>query len=54
LQQAAVAQLCRELLARHHLPRSSLHSHREVDGDTECPGERFPMQRLRAELGAGR
>ena len=49
-QMAALVRLCRDLLARHHLRVSSVRTHRQVDGDTECPGDRFPLRQLLSEL----
>ena len=51
-QMRSLLDLCRSLLARRHLPVSSIRTHRQVDGDTECPGDRFPLAELLAGLRA--
>ena len=43
-QLAALTALCRRLLDKYHLPPAALLTHRQVDGDTECPGDRFPFE----------
>jgi hypothetical protein len=50
LQMDALVSLCRSLLDKYHLPVSSIRTHRQVDGDTECPGDCFPFSALLAEL----
>jgi len=49
-QMASLFSLCRRLVDKYHLPVSSVRTHRQVDGDTECPGDRFPFSALLAEL----
>ncbi len=42
--------LCRRLMAKYDLRADTIRTHRETDGDTECPGDRFPFARLVADL----
>ena len=50
----ALVRLCRELLDRYHFPVSSIRTHAQVDGDTECPGDRFPFQEVLVRVGSTR
>jgi hypothetical protein len=39
--------LISELVDRYHFAPKEIYTHRQVDGDTACPGELFPIERVR-------
>ena len=48
-QMAALTSLLRDLMTKYRLRPEDIHGHGEL-GATACPGDRFPMERLRREL----
>jgi N-acetylmuramoyl-L-alanine amidase len=42
----ALGNLCRRLQAEYGIPAEHVVTHREVNPETECPGEHFPSQRV--------
>ncbi len=47
-------ELSRTLLERYRLPLESVRRHRDVNPDTECPGDRFLFEGFRSQLEARR
>jgi len=47
-QMQALRKLIEELVDRYHFGPENIHTHRQVDGDTRCPGERFPVNQVKA------
>jgi hypothetical protein len=37
-------------MTRYNLSSASIRAHREVNAATECPGDRFPIDRVTANL----
>jgi len=52
-QMAALVELLERLCREGHIPAERIRSHREVDGETLCPGRGLPIDALRAAI-AGR
>lgn len=50
VQMEALRSLLRELMTKYRLRPEDIHGHCEL-APTACPGDRFPLQRLRKELG---
>lgn len=48
-QMAALRALLRDLMTKYRLSSDDIHGHCEL-GATACPGDRFPLERLRADL----
>jgi len=46
-QMRSLHQLLEDLVARYHFGPEDIYTHREVDGDTRCPGELFPIEQVR-------
>ncbi|MBI3923601.1 MAG: N-acetylmuramoyl-L-alanine amidase [Armatimonadetes bacterium] len=46
-QMAALHHLLEVLVDRYRFRSAQIHTHREVDGDTACPGDRFPIAQVR-------
>lgn len=42
----SLTDLCRRLQEKHGLPLDNINSHHDVNPDTECPGENFPLEQL--------
>lgn len=49
-QMQSLEALCRNVMTRHGLTVDMICTHRQIDGDTECPGDRFPFTRLLRDL----
>jgi hypothetical protein len=51
-QMDSLVRLVRFLQQRYHIPKSRIYGHGSVPGghSTDCPGDRFPMARLKANL----
>jgi len=52
-QMDALKKLLGDLMTKYRLTSGDVYAHREL-GATACPGDRFPMERLRGELKASR
>jgi N-acetyl-anhydromuramyl-L-alanine amidase AmpD len=48
-QMSALKALLRELMGKYHFGPDDIHGHRDFAA-TDCPGDRFPMEALRANL----
>ena len=42
----ALADLCRSLRERYHIPMHNVLRHSDVNSNTQCPGDRFPFETL--------
>ncbi|MGD9496361.1 MAG: N-acetylmuramoyl-L-alanine amidase [Armatimonadota bacterium] len=51
-QMATLKRLLRELMTKYRLEAEDIQGHCEL-GPTACPGDRFPLRKLRRELAAG-
>lgn len=49
-QMAALVELLERLCREGHIPAEHIRSHREVDGETICPGKGLPIDALRSAL----
>lgn len=49
-QQAALLELSRRLRAKYHIPLNRVRGHFDVNPQTECPGNRFPMTDFLTQL----
>jgi N-acetylmuramoyl-L-alanine amidase len=45
-QMRSLEMLCRRIMEKHHLGVETIRTHRQLDGDTECPGNHFPFETL--------
>jgi hypothetical protein len=48
----ALTHLLRELMARYHLPPTAIVGHSQWRAGTACPGDRLPIEPIRAALGS--
>jgi len=49
-QMRALTDLCRSLSERYHIPVGQILAHKDVNPNTECPGDRFPLAAFRKTL----
>ena len=49
-QMKSLTGLCRKLMKQHRWSTEQVRTHSQVDGDTECPGNRFPFDGLIRDL----
>ena len=49
-QMAALVELLQKLCLEAHIPVDRVRTHREVDGETLCPGRGLPIEAIRAAL----
>ena len=42
----SLTDLCRQLQEKHGIPLDKIHGHHDVNPDTECPGDKFPLEHL--------
>jgi hypothetical protein len=49
-QMRALAELIHQLQKRYHLSSDNIVRHRDLDPQTECPGDRFPFDALQKEI----
>ncbi|HEY0174531.1 MAG TPA: peptidoglycan recognition family protein [Pyrinomonadaceae bacterium] len=47
----ALVALCRQLQAEHSIPAEQVITHKEVNPETECPGDRFPFLKVAESVG---
>lgn len=46
----ALIELCRRLQERHRIPAKNVLGHRDVNPETECPGDQFQLTQLSEQL----
>jgi hypothetical protein len=49
-QMHALSELCRRLQERYNIPAHNVLRHHDVNVETECPGDQFPLTQLREQL----
>jgi N-acetylmuramoyl-L-alanine amidase len=42
----ALTNLCRQLQEKYGIPLDKIHGHHDVNPNTECPGDKFPVEQL--------
>lgn len=47
----ALVELCRRVQNEYRIPARNVITHRQVNAGTECPGDRFPFERVAETLG---
>jgi N-acetyl-anhydromuramyl-L-alanine amidase AmpD len=42
----SLTNLCRQLQEKYSIPLDRIHGHHDVNPNTECPGDKFPVEQL--------
>lgn len=50
-QLSALTEICRRLRIEYRIPARNVVTHREVNAETECPGDSFPFQKVAESVG---